>query len=102
MGHHAMSSQDYLSWWPFADDADTPPARPAPMFGNRAPTPAAGPTPPLIPTTPTEDPLESAALREAVQVFANADYLTATYDLNARGMAELYDAVVVPQWSRPL
>ncbi len=101
MGHHAMSSQDYLSWWPFADDADTPPARPAPMFGNRAPTPAAGPTPPLIPTTPTEDPLESAALREAVQVFANADYLTATYDLNARGMAELYDAVVVPQWSRP-
>jgi len=96
-----MSSQDYLSWWPFADDNDTPPPRPAPMFGHRAPmpAPAASPTP-LVPTT-TSDPLESAALMEAVQVFSNADYLTATYDLNGRGMAELYDAVVVPQWSRP-
>ena len=95
-----MSGQDFLSWWPFADDTDTPPPRPAPMFGPVHPPMQLGPTPPLIATTP-EDPLQSAALQAAVTTFANADYLTATYDLGARGMAELYDAILVPQWSRP-
>ena len=96
-----MASQDYLTWWPFADDEEPArPAAPAPMFRPQSPQFTLGPTPPLAVTT-TEDPLSAAALREAVQQFVSADYLTATYDLNARGMAELYDAVVVPQWSRP-
>lgn len=90
-----MSAQDYLSWWPFADDTGP---QPTPIFGKR-PT-HTEPTPPLV-ATATDDPLQSPALREAVVTFAQADYLTATFDLNARGMAELYDAVVVPQWSRP-
>lgn len=47
------------------------------------------------------DPIETAALTEAAALFANADYLTATYDLNATGVAELYDAVVVPAFSKP-
>jgi arsenite methyltransferase len=91
-----MPSQDYLSWWPFAEDTGP---QPTPIFGKRGPAPAE-PTPPLVATAP-EDPLQSPSLREAVAAFAQADYLTATFDLNARGMAELYDAVVVPQWSRP-
>ncbi|MBA3826393.1 MAG: class I SAM-dependent methyltransferase, partial [Ktedonobacterales bacterium] len=97
-----MSSQDYLSWWPFADDEEPPrpAAQPAPMFRPQSQGFSIGPTPPLA-ITNAEDPMAAAALREAVQQFVNADYLTATYDLNARGMAELYDAVVVPQWSRP-
>jgi arsenite methyltransferase len=97
-----MSSQDYLSWWPFADDEEPPQpsAPPLPMFRPPGQGFELGPTPPLA-ITQTEDPLAAAALREAVQQFVSADYLTATYDLNARGMAELYDAVVVPQWSRP-
>jgi arsenite methyltransferase len=91
-----MSNNDYLTWWPFADDHDTGP-QPTPIF---APPPfAAANAAPLV--TEPDDPLRSPMLHEAVAQFAGADYLTATYDLNARGMAELYDAVVVPQWSRP-
>lgn len=54
----------------------------------------------LVPMVTSSDPLQEAALADAVEFFATADYLTASYDLNARGMVEIYDAVVVPQWSR--
>lgn len=94
-----MSSQDFLSWWPFADEPATSTPRPTPMFAPLPSQPQLGPTPPLI-MTDAEDLLQSPALQAAVATFASADYLTATYDLTARGMAEIYDAVLVPQWSR--
>jgi arsenite methyltransferase len=51
--------------------------------------------------TGAPDPIAAAKLADAAATFAHADYLTATFDLAASGMAELYDAVVVPQWSKP-
>jgi arsenite methyltransferase len=43
----------------------------------------------------------SAALTRAAARFAHTDYLSASFDLNDEGMVELYEAIVVPQWSRP-
>ena len=36
---------------------------------------------------------------QVIQQFLDADYLTATFDLNTPGMADVYDSVIVPQWS---
>jgi SAM-dependent methyltransferase len=69
------------------------------MFTPDPPQITLGPTPPLV-AIQGEDLLHSVALRDAVNLFATADYLTAAYDLTARGMPEIYDAVVVPQWSK--
>lgn len=41
----------------------------------------------------------SPQLGAIVQQFVDADYLTAAYDTSAPGMAELYDAITLPQWS---
>jgi ubiquinone/menaquinone biosynthesis C-methylase UbiE len=44
--------------------------------------------------------LSPAALAIAARV-ETADYLTVTYDPQDAGFAELYDALIVPQWSAP-
>lgn len=88
-------------WWPA-------PAKPEPMTGKwpapifAAPPPAPPPAPEsLVAPLPGGPPAVAPLLAEAAARFANADYLTATFDLNEPGMVDLYEAVVVPQWSRP-
>lgn len=44
--------------------------------------------------------LSPAALNLSARA-ATADYLTVTYDQYEPGFAELYDALIVPQWSQP-
>jgi len=64
---------------------------------TKIPVPSATP----LPGSLARNPFNAAALNEAATLFSNADYLTATYDLNAPGIIDLYDAVVVPKWSTP-
>lgn len=67
--------------------------------GNSALRPLAplvgGATPPGAPGT-----LSPAALNLSARA-ATSDYLTVTYDQHEPGFAELYDALMVPQWSQP-
>ncbi len=91
-----MAGRDPFTWWPFADDEDPqPPPGTSGLFASPIPAPAPSPS------VATPDPRRSAAAHEAARFFAQADPLTTTYDINAPGVAELYDAIVVPQWSRP-
>lgn len=72
-------------------------ARPGPAFGP----PPVTPVRPVAGVAQGTDPQFAAALREGAAFFANADPLTTTYDLTQRGMVEIYEAVVIPQWSAP-
>ncbi len=70
----------------------------APLFPKNQPAPA-----PAFPEAQQNLVAHSSQVsRHAAQIiqqFLNADYLTATFDINAPGMADVYDSVVVPQWS---
>ncbi len=68
----------------------------SPVFGNPRPLP---PPPSALPQPIV--PSASPALKAVAARFAAADYLTATFDLNESGMVDLYETVVIPQWSRP-
>jgi arsenite methyltransferase len=84
-------------WW------QTPPDFSGSRSGEifRTQQPIGEPFTSSMPISRQADPMQTAALHEAAEYFANADYLTAIYDQNAHGVVELYDALVVPQWSRP-
>lgn len=72
----------------------------------RAPDPGASlpgtsPQPALPPLRPRgTDPLGPAGLAASVRAHTE-DYLTIEYNLDDPGFVELYDAVILPQWSEP-
>ena len=82
------------------DDSLMPLTRPSAIFGPSLPIAAEPIAPPVVAALGDET-WHSDILAQAAMLFANADYLTATYDLNAQGMVELHDAIIVPQWSQP-
>jgi arsenite methyltransferase len=94
-----MTGRDPFTWWPFADDEDPQPPSPSPGASGLFVSPSAVPAP--SPPVAMPDPRRSAVAHEAARFFAQADPLTTVYDINAPGVAEVYDAIVVPQWSRP-